>query len=180
MKFSQFLESTTVYKSHGIKQTAPDKFEICTPGYTGEKGPFPSLEEIKKHIDSIIHHKKLSDSLNESRDVFKDQHVIKLDPDRTDVWDVAREIMPVLVKLAYKEHIAERDKHNKQRHVADPRDADDEDDPEYEFTTEALVSLVDEYVSAMKKRLNDISDDDIRSYIEGVSHDFPEKLVQKK
>jgi|ERR1017187_1244334 hypothetical protein len=110
--------------------------------------------------------------LFEAKDLFPDVDVIKIDPDRADVYDIVQGIMPTLVRVAYTHLVDDKVKYN--------RTHTDEDDIPFEFTIGALEECLDEFIHNIKDKLDDISMHDRVTYIKGVSSEFKEKLDEGK
>lgn len=115
---------------------------------------------------------KIATLLSEAKMLFPEFHNIKLDPDRSDLHDITNQLMPLLVKMAYKDLWLEKQKHE-QKHG--PK-SNDEDAYNFEFTEEALADKVDDLLSALAERLKDTRVADIKEEIQRSAKDFEDKL----
>lgn len=111
--------------------------------------------------------------LTESKDWFPDIDVIKLDPDRIDAYDMIQALMPTLVRTAYVWLMHDKEKYER---TATPASDDDDGDPAFDFSMDALEERLDDLVSAIKNRLDDMSSHDKHSYIDRIKSEFKEKL----
>jgi len=114
---------------------------------------------------------KIKEILTESKDVFPDVDVIKLDPDRADVYDVVQSIMPTLVRMAYTYLVNDKQKYD--------RTHTDEEDTPFEFTKDALEEEVDKLIKHITNRFDDMSSHDKSAYIDRIKSEFKEKLEDK-
>lgn len=85
--------------------------------------------------------------LDEARDLFPDADVIKLDPDRIDMYDVVNNLMPTLARVAYVILSNKKTKYE--------RTHTDEEDTPFEFTKDALEEELSDVVDDLVERLND-------------------------
>jgi len=110
---------------------------------------------------------KLSQIL-ESKDLFLEVDVIKLDPDRADAYDVVSHIMPTLVRIAYCDMVHDKAKHD--------RMYDEEDDEPYQFTADQLEDKLDDLVKLVREKFEDLSTHDRLSYIDKMKSEFKPQL----
>jgi hypothetical protein len=115
---------------------------------------------------------KIATLLTEAKMLFPDFHEIKLDPDRSDLHDITNQLMPLIVKMAYKDLWIDKEKHEQKY---GPK-SDDEDAYNFEFTESALVDKVEDMLSALAERLKDIRMADIKEEIKRSEKDFQDKL----
>ena len=108
--------------------------------------------------------------LNEVQDLFKDMDVIKLDPDRADVYDVVNALMPTLVRMSYTFLVDDKRQHE--------RTHTDEDDAKFDFDTGALIEMVNETISTLRKRLSGVDDGDIKQLIDTIKGEFTQPLTE--
>jgi hypothetical protein len=107
--------------------------------------------------------------LVESKDYFPDVDVLKLDPDRVDVYDIVSNLMPTLVRMAYVNLCHEKEKYERTH-------TDDEDEP-FAFTVDELEDKLDDLISLVRDRFDDLTSRDKISYIDRVKSEFKEKLT---
>ena len=119
---------------------------------------------------------KIAQVLLKEAMLFDDFHVIKLDPDRADTFDVFDQLKPLIVKMAYKNLHSDKEKHERKY---GPK-SDDEDAYNFEFTEEALAEEVESIMSDLAGKLNTISSKDVKSAIQAVSKEFKEPLEKKE
>lgn len=110
--------------------------------------------------------------LTEAKMLFPDFHEIKLDPDRSDLHDITNQLMPLIVKMAYKDLWIDKEKHEQKY---GPK-SDDEDAYNFEFTHDALVEKVEAMLSNLAERLKDVRTADIKEEIKRSEKDFEDKL----
>jgi hypothetical protein len=108
--------------------------------------------------------------LTESKDIFPDVDVIKLDPDRADSYDVVNAIMPTLIRMAYVYLVEDKEKYE--------RTHTDEEDTPFEFTEDALEDHLENLIDQVGKRFEDISNHDRKSFINRMKSEFKEKLEE--
>lgn len=108
--------------------------------------------------------------------LFKDFHEIKIDPDRDDIHDIKNKLLPVLVKMAYKNLTLDREKHQKKYGPS----SDEEDAFNFEFTQDALAEATDDLVSDLIEKLTEMSNSDVIDAITTSLKDFPVPLEKKK
>lgn len=113
--------------------------------------------------------------LTESKDMFSDVDVIKLDPDRIDAYDIVQALMPTLVRTAYVILCHDKEKYERTHNPKASEDDEDGDDP-FPFTADELEERLDDIVGHIKNRLDDMSSHDRHSYIERIKGEFKEKL----
>lgn len=117
---------------------------------------------------------KISSLLSESM-LFSDFHEFKVDPDRADSYDLVDRLLPLIVKMAYKELYDDREKHEKKY---GPK-SDDEDSYNFEFTAEALGDKTDDLISTFTDKLKSVNSKEIQDTIKAVSKEFKEPLEEK-
>lgn len=115
---------------------------------------------------------KISTLLSEAKMLFPDFHNIKLDPDRSDLHDITEQLMPLIVKMAYKDLWIAKEQHERKY---GPK-SDDEDAYNFEFTHDALADKVEDLLSALAERLKDVRSADIKDEIKRAEKDFEDKL----
>jgi hypothetical protein len=98
---------------------------------------------------------------------FADNTTLSFDPDRTDVYDIVHDLMPLLVKIAFVHLMEDKEKHDKMYH--------DEPDNEFEYTEDTLADKVQELAKAMCERFDDMSAAD---YVSAVNHTKTKLKVQ--
>jgi hypothetical protein len=108
--------------------------------------------------------------------LFKDFHEIKVDPDRDDIYDIKNKLLPLLVKMAYKNLTLDKEKHEKKYGPS----TDEEEAFNFEFTEDALMEVTDDLVSDLIEKLTVMSNSDIKDAISASSKDFPTPLEKKK
>jgi len=110
--------------------------------------------------------------ITESKDVFPDVDVIKLDPDRADAYDVVQSLMPTLVRMSYVYLVEDKIKYE--------RTHKDEEDTPFEFTEDALEERLDDLIKHIRNRLDDESSHDKKAAIDRLKGEFKEKLEEEK
>lgn len=115
---------------------------------------------------------KISALLTEAKMLFPDFHNIKLDPDRSDLHDVTNQLLPLIVKMAYKDLWVDKEQHERKY---GPK-SDDEDAYNFEFTHDALIDKVEDLLSVLAERFKDIRLADIKDEIKRAEKDFRDKL----
>jgi hypothetical protein len=195
MKFSEFYlkEDFKVGEKHEIipnksngdfdKGTIEilDKKSTLDGPWKGKAGPFYKIKHLGGSEDTYVdwvHQselpkmKKIIESLVvEAKDVFSDVDVIKIDPDRADPYDIVSAVMPTLVRAAYVLLVEDQIKYKRNK---------DEDDPEFEFTEEALSERLDELIKQVCRRFDDQSRHDLNAYITRLKGEFKVKLEEEK
>jgi len=111
-------------------------------------------------------------SINEGKDLFSDVDVLKIDPDRADVYDVVQALMPTLVRMSYTYLIDDKTKYDRANHP------DDEDYKPFEFDVNALEERLDDLVRSIRDKLEDLTAADRKAYINKVKSEFKEKLTE--
>lgn len=114
---------------------------------------------------------KISDFITEAM-LFSDFHEIKVDPDRDDLHDIQDKLLPVIVKMAYKNLFSDKEKHERKH---GPKSTD-EDAYNFEFTESALAEEVEAMLNALGNKLKELNSSDIKSTIKAVSKDFKDPL----
>jgi hypothetical protein len=115
---------------------------------------------------------KLQTILSENMDFFSEVDTIRLDPDRTDTYDVAQALMPVIVKLAYVKAMQDKAKHEKANW-----DPDDEDYTEFQLTTDVMVEKVEEVLESLRDNLSEFRSNEIVSAIKAEKKHFKIPVV---
>lgn len=110
-------------------------------------------------------------TLTEGRDRFDDVDVIKLDPDRADIYDIVSALMPTLTRIAYTYLIDDKERYEKTHR-------DEEDDP-FEFTESELEDRLDDVIRLLRDKLDDQTSSDKMSYIKALAKEFKEPLQAK-
>lgn len=100
--------------------------------------------------------------------MFDDVEVLKFDPDRADIYDIAHGLMGLLVKMSYVNFLHSKAKHEKLY--------DGEDDEKFKFTAEELADEVDVCIDQLKNKLGDMRTKDIMDAIEAVAPSFKQPL----
>lgn len=115
--------------------------------------------------------------ITESINYFDDVEEITLDPDRTDLYDVVNLLAPFLVKYAYVGLQFKRHQHER-RHGprSDEEDAYNFDD----FTRAGLKDELEDVITHLKKRLDDLTSKRLDEYIDATIHTFKEPLRDKE
>lgn len=104
-----------------------------------------------------------------SNNLFKSEDIIKIDPDRADLVDIKDEILPIIIKLAYKQLVSDKAKFEKK---FGEYDENDPDSLKFEFTIEELNDITETLLLNFKEKLVDISSSDIKKIIKNLSIDF--------
>jgi hypothetical protein len=107
-------------------------------------------------------------TLTEGKDFFPDVDVIKLDPDRVDVYDIVSALMPTLVRMAYVDLSHDKEKYERTH-------TDEEDEP-FNFTVDELEDRLDKIIDNLKNRIDDMSSRDKHHYIDAIKKEFKEEL----
>lgn len=115
---------------------------------------------------------KISDVILNEAMLFSDFHEIKVDPDRADTFDLMDRLMPLIVKMAYKNLFSDKEKHEKKYGTK----STDEDAYNFEFTEAALAEEVDAVLNDLGSKLKTVSDSNIKAVIKAVSKDFKDPL----
>lgn len=113
---------------------------------------------------------KLQSLLTEASMNFDDFDIIKIDPDRDDVHDVADKIIPTIARLAYTNLMADKQKHEKKYGAK----SDDEDAYNFQFDKSALEEEMEKIIELLSARLGSTSV--ISDGIKAASDSFKEKL----
>jgi len=113
---------------------------------------------------------KIREILTEAKDLFPEVDVIKIDPDRADVYDIVQSIMPTMVRIAYTNLVNDKEKYE--------RTHTDEEDIPFEFTKDALEEEVDNLIKHITNRMDDLSSHDKSAYIDRIKSEFKEKLEE--
>ena len=100
--------------------------------------------------------------------MFDDVEVLKFDPDRADVYDVAHGLMGLLVKMSYVNFLHSKAKHEKLY--------DDEEDQKFKFTAEELADEVNTVIDQLREKLADMNTKDILDAIKTVAPSFKQPL----
>lgn len=108
--------------------------------------------------------------------LFKDFDNIKIDPDRDDATDLTDKLLPVIVKMAYKNLHSDREKHEKKYGAS----SEDEDAYNFDFSASALSDEVESLITHITDRLRALPTADIKSAIDKSSSHFPIPLDKKK
>ena len=110
--------------------------------------------------------------ITESKDVFPDVDVLKIDPDRADDYDIVQTLMPTLVRIAYVHLQNDKAKYD--------RTHKGEDDEPFEFTKDALEDRLDDLINSIRNRLDDQSIHDKHAYVDRIENEFKEPLTKGK
>ena len=110
---------------------------------------------------------KISALLSEAI-LFPDYHEIKVDPDRDGPSDLADDILPAIVKIAYKYLTEDRDKHEQKY----GQKSDEEDAYNFEFTEDHLAEIADDIAVELAGRLKTLTRREIKLVIDSVKKDF--------
>jgi len=108
--------------------------------------------------------------LLEAKDLFTDVDVIKLDPDRADVYDVVSALMPTLTRIAYTNLVHERTRYTRGK---------DEEDSDFEFTADALDEELEKLVGLIVNKFEDQNSHDRLAVINKLKSEFKDKLEEK-
>lgn len=100
--------------------------------------------------------------------LFKDFHEIKVDPDRADAGDLKDKLLPLLVKMAYKNMVSDRDAHERKH---GPK-SKDEDAYNFEFTEDKLKELLEELVDHLCGSLKNLSKSEIETALKDAEKDM--------
>jgi len=111
-------------------------------------------------------------TLLESNFLFSDFHYIKLDPDRSGLHDVVKQLMPLIIKMAYKDLWNDKQEHEQKYGP----ESNDEDAYNFEFTEDALVDKVEDLLLSLAELLSEVHSADIRAEIKRASSDFKYEL----
>lgn len=116
-------------------------------------------EDYKNMIESQVF---------ESTNLFAKVDEIKIDPDKTDVHDVVRLLLPSLVKMAYTFLHQAKVKHE--------RTAGDDD--KFDFSPTALRDEVQQLIDNVKDRMGDLTYKEILEEIESLKSEFKHPLEE--
>ena len=108
--------------------------------------------------------------------LFKDLDNVNIDPDRDDVGDLKDKLLPVIIKMAYKNLHSSKEAHEKKHGSA----SDDEDAYNFDFTEAALEEEVETVLGQLAGELKEFPSADLRDAIKRISVHFPERLQGKK
>ena len=108
--------------------------------------------------------------------LFSELHNVKIDPDRADVGDLMDKLLPLLVKIAYKNLHSEKEQHERKH---GPK-SDDEDAYNFDFSVDALVEKVDELSDQLADELKYLKTAEVKDTIKALSKDLKEPLKDKK
>ena len=108
--------------------------------------------------------------------LFKDFDNIKIDPDRDDASDLTDKLLPVIIKMAYKNLHSDREKHEKKYGAA----SDEDDSYNFDFTASALSDEIDDLIGHFTDRLKSLSTADVKQAIDRSASHFPIPLDKKK
>lgn len=106
--------------------------------------------------------------LTEVQELFAELDVIKLDPDRTDVYDIIHALLPTLVRISYANMVEDQRKYNR-THAS-------EDDERFQFTKETLIETVNDLIASLRKRFDAVDDKMIGDVIETIKSEFKTQL----
>ena len=115
---------------------------------------------------------KILTLLCESKMLFNEYHSIRIDPDRDDLYDVADKLLPAFVKMAYKNLVSDKERHEAKH----GEKSSDEDAYNFEFTEDALLNEFETLTSLFAEKLKNLSSKEIKDLIKLSSKDFKEPL----
>jgi hypothetical protein len=174
VKFTEFVSEATDLELGDRLARAKSRYASAKIGTPEEKAAKKELEAAQNAYDEFnskswpFKKSGVKESLIEAKDFFTDVDVIKLDPDRADAHDVVSAIMPTLVRMAYTYLAQDKIKYDRNK---------DDEDPEFEFTKDALEERLDNLIGHVRDRL-DMSGHDKLNYITRLKDEFKEKLTE--
>lgn len=121
-----------------------------------------------KVSDLNLNNKVQTKQINEATDYFPNVDLIKIDPDRADSYDIVSALLPTLVKIAYVDMSHDKVKYD--------RTHNDEEDTPFDFSESELVDRLDNVINQIRNRLDDMSAQDKKAFINRVKSDFITKL----
>jgi hypothetical protein len=120
--------------------------------------------------------KKPETTVMEGSHVFPDVDKLELDPDRMDAHDVARALLPTMIRMAYV-HLLEDKKTHERRHG--PK-SDDEDAYNFDLSKDALFERFEDLQNALADRIKELDEEDFNVAVKQLSREFTEPLEEKK
>lgn len=118
---------------------------------------------------------KFKDIIFEATDIFPREENIIIDPARDGPYDIARDLLPALVKVAYASLWFKRNRHE---NLHGPK-SDEPDAYNFDFTHQALEDEIETLIDHVGQSLKDLKAAEIKAEIKKSEKDFKEPLQKE-